>query len=42
VVRDGNWYSNAFFCRVAARLGNYSPANRENRLGFRSVLPTGP
>ncbi|MEE9357056.1 MAG: SUMF1/EgtB/PvdO family nonheme iron enzyme [Sedimenticolaceae bacterium] len=37
VLRGGDWYGSALYCRVAHRL-NYSPSNRIGTLGFRLLL----
>jgi hypothetical protein len=38
VIRGGSWNNNAINCRVANR-NNDNPTNRNNNIGFRSVLP---
>jgi len=38
VNRGGSWNNNAINCRAANR-NNNNPTNRNNNLGFRSVLP---
>ena len=40
VYRGGSWVNGAFSCRAAYR-NSYSPAARDNRVGFRSALPPG-
>ncbi len=37
VLRGGNWYGSALYCRVAHRL-SYSPSDRIGTLGFRLLL----
>lgn len=36
--RGGSWNNNAINCRTANR-NNTNPTNRNNNIGFRSVLP---
>ena len=42
VFRGGGWYGYAFYCRTAARGGNFFPTDSYYGIGFRSVLPQGP
>jgi len=42
VLRGGSWANYASFCRSANRNYLHYPTDRSYRIGFRSVLPTGP